>query len=159
MSKNYSTHNGMLMKTLLNSEGLVIECGGGIFSTPLLHWMCKLLNRELITYEQDKDYYDFERQFQSRQHVIRFVENWDDIKIPEHVGMVFIDHHPPERRMIETARFKDVADYIVIHDTERPSRKYNLPEVLDAFKHRHDWKDCKPWTSVFSNLKSLDFLK
>jgi hypothetical protein len=72
--------------------------------------------------------------------------------------MVFVDHHPPERRMIETSRFKDVADYIVIHDTERESREYNRSEILDGFKYRHDWKDCKPWTSVFSNFKDLSFL-
>jgi len=158
LSKNYTTHIGTLVKILQMSKGDVIECGGGIFSTPLLHWLCKDMNRKLITYEQDPDYYVFERAFQSRQHVIRFVENWDDIKIPKHVGMVFIDHHPPERRMIETLRFKDVTDYIVIHDTERESREYNLPEVFAQFKYRYDWKACKPWTSVVSNFKDLSNL-
>ena len=158
LSKNYSTHNAMLMKTLLISKGLVIECGGGIFSTPILHWMCKMLDRELITYEEDPAYYVFERQFQSRQHRIRFVKNWNEIKMQKHAGMVFIDHHPPERRMIETMRFKDVADYIVIHDTERIDEKYNLPEVFEQFKYRYDWKACKPWTSVVSNFKDLSFL-
>lgn len=159
LSKNYTTHMGVLVKTLFNSRGLVIECGGGIFSTPLLHWLCKMQNRELITYEQDATYFAFEQQFQSRQHRVRFVENWDEIPIPKHVGMVFIDHHPPERRMIETERFKDVADFIVIHDTERESREYNRQEVFDLFKERYDWKDCRPWVSVLSNLKSLDFLR
>lgn len=158
LSKNYSTHITMLLKVLLNSDGLVIECGGGIFSTPLLHWVCKMMGRELITYEENGAYYAFERQFQSRLHRIRFVKNWDDIEVPERVGMVFIDHHPPERRMIETERFKDVADFIVIHDSERVSLEYNLPEVYAMFKYRYDWKDCKPWTSVLSNLHKLDFL-
>lgn len=158
MSKNYTTHIGVLVKVLMQSKGLVIECGGGIFSTPLLHWICKMQKRKLITYEQDAPYYAFERQFQSPLHSVRFVEDWDKIEIPKHVGMVFIDHHPPERRMIETERFSKVADYIVIHDTERVSREYNREEVLDAFKYRYDWKDCRPWTSVFSNLKDLNFL-
>lgn len=155
LSKNYTTHITMLMKVLQASKGDVIECGGGIFSTPLLHWMCKDMDRNLITYEQDAEYYQFERAFQSRQHRIRFVKNWDNIRIPKHVGMVFIDHHPPKRRMIELLRFKDVADYIVVHDTERESREYNLPEVFEQFKYRHDWKACKPWTSVVSNFKDL----
>ena len=148
----------MLLRILYASKGDVIECGGGVFSTPLLHWACKMMGRNLISYEQDPDYYAFEKQFQSPKHRVRFVENWDDIKIPRHVGMVFIDHHPPVRRMIETERFKDVADFIVVHDTERTSREYNREEVLGAFKYRYDWKDCKPWTSVFSNLKDLSFL-
>ncbi len=145
----------MLVKVLLASEGDVIECGGGVFSTPLLHWICKMQNRNLITYEQDPNYYAFEKQFQSRQHRVRFVKNWDDIKIPKRAGMVFIDHHPPKRRMIELSRFKNVADYIIIHDTERESRQYNLPEVFAQFKYRHDWKGCRPWTSVVSNFKDL----
>lgn len=159
LSKNYTTHYEMLIKVLLNSKGDVIECGGGVFSTPLLHWICKFQNRNLISYESDPAYYAFEHMFQSRQHRIRFVENWDKIEIPKKVGVVFIDHHPPERRMIETLRFKDVADYIVIHDTERETREYNQPEVFEQFKYRFDWKDCRPWTSVLSNFKKLTFLK
>jgi len=151
LSKNYTTHMTMLVKVLLASKGDVIECGGGVFSTPLLHWICKDMDRELITYESDPEYYAFEHTFQSRQHRIRFVDDWDKIKIPDHASVVFIDHHPPERRMIETLRFKDVADYIVIHDTERKSREYNRPEVFAQFKYRYDWKDCRPYTSVVSN--------
>lgn len=148
----------MLIQAVLNSKGTVIELGGGIFSTPLLHWLCKMLDRDLITYEQEPNYYAFERQFQSRKHRIRFVEDWDKIPVPNHVGVVFVDHHPPKRRMIETLRFKDSADYIVVHDTERQDRKYNKEEVFEQFKYRYDWKECKPWTSVFSNLKDLSFL-
>jgi len=158
LSKNYSTHNAMLLKIFQLSKGDVVECGGGIFSTPLLHWACKLADRKLISYEQDPAYYQFERQFQSRQHIIRFVENWDDIDTKTHRGMVFIDHHPPERRMIELERFKDSADYIVVHDTERESREYNRQEVFDLFKYKYTWKGCRPWTSVFSNFHDLSNL-
>lgn len=158
LSKNYTTHMGVLIRVLSASKGTVIECGGGPFSTPLLHWMCKMMGRSLITYEHDPDYYAFERTFQSPKHSIRFVEDWDKIEIPAHVGVVFIDHHPPARRMIETERFKDVADYVVIHDSERVALEYYRPEVYAMFKNRYDWKDCKPWTTVLSNLKDLAFL-
>lgn len=157
LSKNYTTHITMLLKVLLNSEGDVIECGGGVFSTPLLHWMCKMMDRKLITYEQDPAYYAFERTFQSRQHRIKFVKDWDEIPI-NRCGVVFIDHHPPHRRMIETERFSQLADFVIIHDTERKSTDYNIPAVFDKFKFRYDWKDCRPWTSVLSNFKNLSFL-
>lgn len=158
LSKNYTTHISMLMKVLSISKGDVVECGGGIFSTPLLHWMCKAMGRKLISYEQDPAFYQFERQFQSNTHVVRFVENWDDIDTKTHRGMVFIDHHPAPRRMVELERFKDSADFIVVHDTERDDRDYNREEVFDLFKYRYDWKDCRPWTSVFSNKKDLSKL-
>ena len=158
LSKNYTTHMGVLVKVLLMSKGDVVECGGGVFSTPLLHWLCKSMDRELISYENDPAYYAFERMFQSRQHRIRFIEDWDKIDTKTHRGVVFIDHHPPERRMIEMLRFKDSADYIVIHDTERQSREYNREEAFAQFKYRYDWKGCKPWTSVVSNFKDLSKL-
>jgi len=158
LSKNYTTHYTLLIKVLLASKGDVVECGGGVFSTPLLHWICKFMDRELITYENDSAYYAFEHTFQSRQHRVRFVEDWDKIDTKTRRGVVFIDHHPAERRMIETIRFKDVADYIVIHDTERASREYNKPEVFEQFKYQYTWKDCKPWTSVLSNFKDLSNL-
>jgi len=149
----------MLIKVLFASKGDVVECGGGVFSTPLLHWVCKFMDRELITYENDPAYFAFEHTFQSRQHRVRFIKDWDKIDTKTHRGVVFIDHHPPERRMIETMRFKDSADFIVIHDTERDSREYNKPEVFEQFKYHYDWKGCKPWTSVFSNFKDLSFLQ
>lgn len=158
LTKEYTTHMALLFKVLLISKGDVIECGGGIFSTPFLHWICKVQKRRLITYENEPLYYEFERKFQSPWHRIRLVKNWNDIPIPKHLGMVFIDHHPSERRMIEMLRFKDVADYVVIHDTQRGSEDYNKPEVFAQFKYRHDWKDGKPWTSVFSNFKDLSNL-
>jgi hypothetical protein len=155
LTKEYTTHMALLFKVLLISKGDVIECGGGIFSTPFLHWICKVQNRKLITYENESEYYEFERKFKSPGHKVIFVENWDDIPIPKKVGMVFIDHHPSERRMIELRRFKDVADYVVIHDTQRLSREYNKQEVFDLYKYRHDWKECSPWTSVVSNFNDL----
>lgn len=158
LSKNYTTHMTMLIKVLLMSKGDVVECGGGIFSTPLLHWMCKFMDRNLITYENEPSYYAFERMFQSRQHRIRLVTDWDKIDTTTHRSVVFIDHHPPKRRMIETLRFKDSADFIIIHDTQRESGNYNKPEVLAQFKYRYDWKACKPWTSVFSNFYDLSNL-
>lgn len=158
LTKEYTTNMTMLIKVLMISKGTVVECGGGIFSTPLLHWLCKMQNRKLITYESEKSYYDFERKFQSSKHKIIFVENWDDIDTTTHRGVVFIDHHPSERRMVELERFKDSADYIIVHDTERTSREYNKQEIFDLFKYRYDWKDCKPWTSVFSNFKDLSKL-
>lgn len=158
LTKEYTTHMTMLIKVLLISKGDVVECGGGIFSTPLLHWLCKMQNRKLITYETEPSYYKFEKKFQNPGHKVIFVENWDDIDTKTHRGVVFIDHHPSERRMVETLRFKDTADFIIIHDTERQSREYNKEEVFDQFKYRYDWKDCKPWTSVFSNTKDLSKL-
>ncbi len=152
-SKNYSTHMPLLIKVLLASEGTVVEIGGGIYSTPFLHWMCKFQNRKLITYENHPDYYDYEKKFQSHDHRVKFVKDWDDIDMPEHISVLFIDHHPSNRRSVDTIKYKDTADYIVIHDTERDEENtYDYRRIWPHFKYRYDYKDAKPYTSVVSNF-------
>ena len=142
----------MLIKIVLKSRGDVVEVGSGFFSTPLLHWLCKGMNRKLITYESDPDYFKFAKKFQSLGHTIRLIENWDEMDFKTHRGVVFIDH-VPERRSTDILNFKDKADYIVIHDTEADS--YNYETVWSHFKYRYDWKDCRPWTSVVSNFNDV----
>lgn len=155
--KSWSTHMPMLIKTVLISKGDVLEIGGGVFSTPLLHWLCKLQGRRLVTYENDPTTYEFVRQFQSHIHSVRWIDNWDEMDFKKHWGVVFIDHHPEPRRAVDAINFKDKADYIVMHDTEKP-HKYGYDGVWEHFKYVHHWKDCRPWTSVVSNYKDLSKL-
>lgn len=152
--KNYTTHISTLLAALKATTGTVIEVGGGQSSTPFLHWVCKAGNRKLITYENHPDYYQYEKSFQSALHRVRKIENWDDMPIEE-AGVVFIDHHPSERRSVDAIRFKDHADLVVIHDTERDDENYRMREIWPHFKYRFDFKDARPWTSVVSNTIDL----
>lgn len=148
--KNYTTHISTLMVALQATTGTVIEVGGGQSSTPFLHWICKAQRRKLITYENHPAYYEYARSFKSPLHSIRKIEDWDDMKI-EKAGVVFIDHHPSERRSVDAIRFKDHADIVVIHDTERDDEKYKVKEIWPHFKYRYDWTECRPWTTMVSN--------
>lgn len=153
-TKARSTHNAMLIKAVLISEGSVVEVGAGFTSTPLLHWLCKMTDKDLITYENNQEYFEFAKQFQSRHHRIRLAKDWDDMDFETRRGVVFIDHAPAERRIVDILKFKDIADYIVVHDTEREDA-YGYNKVWPYFKYRFDWKECKPYTTVVSNFKSL----
>ena len=154
--KNWTTHMPMLLEVLLNSEGDVMEIGGGTYSTPLLHWLCKIQGRRLVTYENDPIFYKLESRFKSKNHSIRFIKNWDDIP-QRRWGVIFIDHHPSERRIIDLIKFKDCADYLIFHDAER-NDKYEWSQAESHFKYQYIDKSCKPWTGVVSNFKELDFL-
>jgi hypothetical protein len=156
-AKNWTTHNAMLIRTVLLSTGPVLEVGGGPFSTPLLHWLCKLMDRRLITYESDPVFFKFAKGFASRLHSIRFIEDWDKMDFDTHWGVVLIDHHPDERRVVDVINFSEKADYIVIHDTEK-EKKYGFEQAWPMFKYRYTWKECKPWTTVVSNFKDLSNL-
>ena len=145
---------GVLVKVLYISEGDVVEIGSGPASTPLLHWVCKDLNRNLITYENNQDYYNYARQFQSRMHRIVLITDWDDVDFKTRCGVVFVDHAPSERRSIDIINFKNSAVYLVIHDTEK-EKQYGYEKIWPHFKYVYTWKECRPWVSVVSNFKDL----
>jgi len=155
-NKAWSTHMPMLIKCVQMSDGPVLEIGSGLFSTPLLHWLCYEKGRKLITYENNLDYFSFAKSFQSRNHRIRFIKDWDEIdtEAKMHWSVVLIDHTPEERRKIDAIRLKEKADYIIIHDTDCES-KYGFDEVWPHFKYRYDWRGCRPWTTVVSNFKDV----
>jgi hypothetical protein len=158
MAKGWSSHNAVLIKVIMRSEGDIIEMGAGPFSTPLLHWLCKDRGLRLRTYENDPFYYNFASQFQSNSHSIRKIENWNDLELKGHLGIIFIDHHPMEQRGIDVIRFKDYADYLILHDTEKPET-YGYQDIWKHFKYSYSWKECRPWTSVVSNFKDLSWLQ
>lgn len=157
-SKSWSTHNTMLFKTVTQTKGEVLEIGAGLFSTPLLHWLCKEYNLRLTTLESNPDFFKFAKQFQSSMHHIRLVDNVDDYKLNKHWGVVFVDHDfSNQLRGNDAIAFKNNADFVVMHDTEA-EEKYGYDKVWGHYKYRYDWKECRPWTSVVSNFKDLSFL-
>jgi hypothetical protein len=147
--KEWTTHMPMLIKAVQASRGAVVELGAGPFSTPLLHWLC--LGRRLFTYENKEYYFDFAKRFQSKTHSIRLIDDWDKLKLDRHYGVIFIDHDG--HRGEDAVRFKDKADYIVLHDSNEDRYGYKLLE--GNFKYRLDWKGAWPWTTVVSNFKNL----
>lgn len=154
LGKRWTTHMGVLTKVILMSEGDVLELGAGPASTPLLHWLCKDMNRNLISYENNIEFYSYAKQYRDRFHRIKFVKDWNEIDTKTHRGVVFVSHAPWERHSIEIIRFKDTA-YIVIHGT---SREEYYVDVWRHFKHIYTWKENSPWTSVVSNFKDLSAL-
>ena len=154
LNKAWTTHIPMLLKYVKDADKPVLELGAGLFSTPLLHWMCKENGVKLRTYENVKEYFKFSKSFQSSTHRIRLIDDWDKV---ENNGtfwsVVFIDHAPAERRHIDAIRFANKADYVILHDSNKNVYKYD--EVYPHFKYRYDWKECKPFTTVLSNFKKL----
>ena len=156
-AKSISSHNVMLIRAVLASKGDVAEVGSGVYSTPLLHWLCRAMGRKLVTYENNDTFYEFARTFRSGLHSVKKIENWDTMDFKRHWGVVFIDHAPGQRRHKDIMNFKDSADYIVIHDTEpRGEKVYHYSRVWKYFKYKYDFTDFTTHTTVVSNLYSLD---
>jgi hypothetical protein len=157
--KGWSTHMPMLLKTVLATKRTCVEVGGGLYSTPLLHWLCREKGIKLISYENDEKFYEYEHGYKSSMHKVKFITNWDDMPVDDQqYGVVFIDHHPAKRRGTDVLRFKDSADFIVLHDSDKETT-FGYDKVWDSFKYRFNWTGCHPNTTVLSNFIDLKFLE
>ena len=154
LRKEWTTHIPMLIKYVQLTDKPVLELGTGLFSTPLLHWLCKEEGVKLKSYESVSKYYDFAKKFTSKGHSIGLVKDWNEIENNDnHWGVVFVDH-TLERRWLDIIKFSERADYIIVHDSDK-IETYKYDKVFPLFKYRYDWKACKPWTTVLSNFKPL----
>lgn len=156
ITKGWSTHMPVLIKLANITTGPIMEVGSGVYSTPLLHWLCAGTKRKLVSYENDKDFIKLAKEYRARNHSIRLVDDFLTIPNTDHYSVIFIDHNGHTRGKT-AVHFKDSADYIVIHDSNVVGK--NMYQVaFPEFKYRKDYDRCKPWTSVLSNTKNLDNL-
>lgn len=156
-----ATHVPILTRAFDLSHGDVLEVGTGYFSTTLLHWLGAISGRKVVSYETDPKWFERAKRYQCHYHDIVFVKNWSDVPLEKRLwGLAFVDHDPHKERATTIRRLKDVADYIVAHDTEPRSEKgYDYPLIYPLFKYRFDYKKTEPWTSVLSNFFSLSKFK
>ncbi len=141
------SHIPILAFCVINFPGSILELGCGWYSTPLLH--CLAGDRRLLTLENEKEWFDQFKKFQSATHEIRLIDDWDKVNIEgEPWGIAFVDHHPGPRRIVEIERLKDVAKIIVIHDVEAPGYHYEAIWGLFKFVYTCRWFPC--WTAIAS---------
>jgi len=154
--KQVSTYMPVLIKSVLLTSGPVLELGAGVFSTPLLHWLCAENRRPLLTLEKDPEYLQFAKKFTSRTHRIKQVDDWTKIDTKTHWSVVLVDQ---ESKRAETAiLLKRSADFIVLHDSEH-EKHYQYDQVYPHFKYIYHWQFCSPFTTVVSNFNDLEKLK
>lgn len=103
----------------------------------------------LTTLESDPDYYWMCHKFKSKIHRVNFVENWADVRLRRHYSVAFLDHAPAWRRGIDAIRLANVADLVIIHDSD--ATDIFLDEVWPHYKYCYDFKPCHPFTTVVSN--------
>ncbi len=116
VSIRYSTFLPVLMEVMNRTNGDVLELGPGVFSTPVLHWMCKKMNRRLLTIESDEKWFSFCRKYyqsnhrQPIRHRFVFVKNRDDAdrEINKEWDVVLVDHSPSERRVVEIRKLANL---------------------------------------------------
>jgi hypothetical protein len=157
-----ATHLIPLVKCFEKSNRDVLEIGTGLYSTPLLDWLCEMYSRHLVSLDTDKKWSKLNiEKYQKPSHEVIYTPDLDKIDITDrHWGLVLIDHSPSPRRKIDILRLKNNADYIVIHDTQ-PSKdwKFRFSKVYPEFKYVYHYNKINPHTTIVSNFKNLDFLQ
>lgn len=158
VSLKYGSHLACLIKAFSKTTGDVLELGTGIFSTPYLHYACMLSNRKLVSYENYKEWYDFIKTYENKNHEVIFVDKYANAKIDDFLwDVVLIDQTPDISRSQEAIRLKDKAKYIILHDTN-PSN-YHVTHydtaVYPFFKYKADWHGDRNRATVVSNLIDL----
>ena len=152
------THVPLLVRVFDLSKGDVLEVGTGYFSTLLLHWLSSFTHRVVYSYESRAYWYNRAKRLEGLYHHIVYAPDWDKADFgKKHWGMVFIDHGPDARRVVEIERLANKTDYMVIHDTDpKRDKQYGYSVIYPLFKYRYDYKKVVPWTTVVSNTKKLD---
>lgn len=153
-----STHFPMLIKLVQMTTGPIIEVGSGLFSTPLLHWLCFENKRKLLTLEQHQHYMDFAQKFRSENHEVLLVKHLERYDWKGHASVVFIDHSPkkPRTRGDDALLFKGKADYIILHDAGPHAKtKYGYQQLYDKFNYVFNWSGAIPNTTVLCDSKEL----
>ena len=152
----YSTHIPVLLQALKLTSGDVLELGSGVFSTPLLHWVCTAEKRNLLTVDNDLDFYTWEKDFTNSYHKFLFVEDWDLAKIEKNWDVVLVDHSPAERRIYDIERLLNFAKFIIVHDTNfRHDHMYHYSRIYDLFLYKYTFGGVYPSTGVLSNFEDV----
>lgn len=100
---------------------------------------------------------DFLKTYENEYHEINFVEKYADAKIDRPWDIVLIDQTPDSSRSEEIIRLKDLAQYIIIHDSNPSNyRVTHYDKVYPLFKYKTDWHKDKNRTTVLSNLINLE---
>jgi hypothetical protein len=151
----YATHQQALVAAVMATKGDVLELGAGHYSTPILHEICAVQKRRLVTLEHNKNWLDAFLHLSSDSHQLLYVSDWASCSLIDSPwDCVFVDHGPYDRRKLEIERLRVAgAGILVIHDTEAPI--YEVEPVMSRFKHRKDYKTLRPWTTLVSDKYSL----
>lgn len=153
-----ASHLFVLVRAMEQSEGPVLEMGTGYYSTPVLHWLCGLMNRKLVSYDTEAKWAKLAKDnYENDFHTVIHLEDLDKADIENTKwGLVLIDHSPHARRPVDAHRVKNNATFVVMHDTEpNAERLYHYSPVYG--KYKYVYQDCNhyPWTAVLSNEKKF----
>lgn len=162
--ESYGSHLPALLRVVSATHGPIIEFGCGYWSTPILHEVCQVLGRELVSLDTDprfvEEFEHLRTNGSEAPHTIRLLKRWT---LPESLtarrwAVVLIDCAPADARLPLLERIRPRADFIVCHDTQPEVERKYWDTALTTFAYRRDFQPLiasHPWTSVVSDVARI----
>jgi len=161
-SFGFLSHMPIVTAACTVTTGPIIELGSGFGSTFALHGMCAKDKRQVLTLESDEvwlgSFWVYGRTWHRIKHTPSFID------LPDYTdqewGLAIVDHGILGERGIALKGLSHVP-VIVAHDTDFEALNYTndgVPQILDSFKYRYNFKFTMPQTSVLSNTIDVEDL-
>jgi len=135
---DYATHQPVLREMLNRTTGSILELGSGDYSTPLIHELTE--GRKVLTVDDSLEWLNKYIGLQTENHKFicvedrRFQEFYDNDD--EQWNVVFIDNGAWSARVKAIIKYKDVADYIILHDCDYMAG-HGLLGITGSGSHRN----------------------
>ena len=163
----FSSHQPVLVHTLNTIiTGDVLEYGMGWNSSPIMHTICTLQGRNLLSVETDENWMNKFLNYQTDDHKLlhlseKELTKWIHPFLNKRFSVAFIDGAPGSARHIMLNKIKQNVDYFVVHDTEEAVRNFQYPAFtyewdFSGFKHQYHLENGGPATSLLSNLDEIN---
>jgi len=164
----FSSHQPILIHTLNTIKtGKVLEYGMGWNSTLIIHTICGMQNREVLSVETDINWMNKFLEQQSENHKFLHLSEeelckWDHKLFKDKYSVAFIDGAPGKARHVFLNLIKNNVDYFVVHDTEEilhgenPHPVFSYEWDFSGFKHQYHMENGGPATSLLSNLDEIN---
>lgn len=159
MDESYFSHipvlSAAMYAAVIKTAGPVLELGAGLGSTLLLHGLCGISKRQLLTLDHNELWLRKFMNFGRSWHQFKLVDSFLELEeYRQKWGLAFVDHGIAEQRGSSVLSLRDVADIIVCHDTCHYFL-YNYEPILSSFKYRWNFKPhglggSNPMTTVVS---------
>lgn len=116
----YGTHKLLLSAILRRVNKSVLELGVGHNSTPLIHNAMKRKNIDILTIDSDSYWIRRYAKLKSDKHKFKYY-NSEELKgfyatDTTAWELVFVDNSPWEARTQAINKYREIADYVILHD-------------------------------------------
>jgi len=139
----------VLISAVENTAGPILEIGCGDNSTPLLHALCSVNERYLLSISVDKEMFSKYSYLNRPWHQITILPSVAHVNKDVWWSVVLIDYISETERINAIKVLRATTDIFVVHDADSLHHEFN--NLLDSFKYRYDYKQYVPSTTIVSD--------